>query len=137
MSKAEMVRQSAAAENERRIERLASATEALRQANIRNAEELAELIEPLAQAMATLTDEMRSEVRKTHADLRKSADAAMVAAKLHRQEIEQIQRLTEDLSKGLENLIQRTQGWQHWLMVAMTGASAGLAVGAFLVYLAP
>lgn len=57
--KAETARQSAAAANEQHIERLASMAEQLRQQKIRNADELAEIIEPLAQAMAKLTDEAR------------------------------------------------------------------------------
>mgnify|MGYP006205405101 CR=1 FL=1 len=51
MSKTETLRQSAAASNETRLERLASQIESVRQSRHQNAEELAATLEPLAQAM--------------------------------------------------------------------------------------
>lgn len=59
MGKTETVRQSGAAWNEKRLARLASQIESVRQANYQSAEELAQTLEPMAQAMAALTDETR------------------------------------------------------------------------------
>ena len=59
MSKTETLRQSAAASNATRLEHLAEQMETLRQAKHQSAEDLAATLEPLAQAMAALTDETR------------------------------------------------------------------------------
>ena len=59
MSKAETLRQSAAASNAARVAELARRIEDLRQAKHQSVEELAAALEPIAQAMATLTDETR------------------------------------------------------------------------------
>src|SRR5260364_421506 len=79
MSKTEILRQSAAVSNERRVERLANQIEMLRQADRQSVEELAEALEPLAQAMAALTDE----TRQTLAEIdRKSRDIQSADRKL-------------------------------------------------------
>ncbi len=59
MSKTETLRQSAAASNATRVEHLATQIESLRQAKHQSAEDLAATLEPLAQALAALTDETR------------------------------------------------------------------------------
>ena len=59
MSKTEMLRQSAAASNEKRLAHLTHQIESLRQAQHESVEDLASALEPLAQAMATLSDETR------------------------------------------------------------------------------
>src|SRR5260364_40207 len=59
MRKTEILRQSADSLNETRLERLAGQMETLRQTEHQNAQALAATLEPLAQAMAALTDETR------------------------------------------------------------------------------
>src|SRR5664280_521304 len=59
MTKTEILRQSAAASNEKRVEQLGQQIETLRQTKHQNVEDLAAMLEPLAQAMAALTDETR------------------------------------------------------------------------------
>jgi hypothetical protein len=60
MTKSETLKQLAAASNEARLASLNQQIERLREAKLTSAEELATLIEPLAQAMAALTDETRA-----------------------------------------------------------------------------
>jgi len=59
MKKTETLRQLAASANEKRIADLGTRIEALRQAKIESADQLASMLEPIAQAMAVLTDETR------------------------------------------------------------------------------
>jgi hypothetical protein len=59
MTKSETMKQLAAASNAARLDDLGQRIETLRSARIENAEHLALMLEPLAQAMAALTDETR------------------------------------------------------------------------------
>lgn len=60
MKKTETLRQLAASANEKSIAQLGTGIEALHQAKIDSADHLASMLEPIAQAMAALTDETRS-----------------------------------------------------------------------------
>jgi hypothetical protein len=57
MTKSEMLRQSALALSQERLQELAGQTEALRKAQLGSVDELAARLEPLAQAMASLTQQ--------------------------------------------------------------------------------
>jgi malate synthase len=57
MTKSETMKQLAAASNAGRLDDLGQRIETLRSARIESAEQLAAMLEPLAQAMAALTDE--------------------------------------------------------------------------------
>jgi hypothetical protein len=59
MKKTETLRQLAASSNEQRMADLGMQIEALRPAKIDSADHLASILEPIAQAMAALTDETR------------------------------------------------------------------------------
>jgi hypothetical protein len=59
MTKSETMKQLAAASNAARLDDLGQRIESLRSARIESAEQLASMLEPLAQAMAALTDETR------------------------------------------------------------------------------
>jgi predicted membrane metal-binding protein len=64
MTKSETLKQLAAASNEARLDKLNQQIERLREAKLTSAEELATLLEPLAQAMAALTDETRASLEQ-------------------------------------------------------------------------
>jgi hypothetical protein len=59
MRKTETLRQLAAMSNETHLDMLGRQIEAVHQSRVKSVEELATLLEPLAQAMAALTDETR------------------------------------------------------------------------------
>src|SRR5260364_93327 len=75
MSKTEILQQSAAVSNERRVERLANQIEMLRQADRQSVEELAETLEPLAQAMAEIDRKSREQVETFNQQIENSAKA--------------------------------------------------------------
>lgn len=75
MSKTEMLRQSAAASNEKRLAHLTHQIEAVRQAKAQSVEELAVRLEPLAQAMAALTDETYTTLQRIDQRTQEQAQA--------------------------------------------------------------
>jgi hypothetical protein len=98
MTKSETLKQLAAASNEARLASLNQQIERLREAKLTSAEELATLIEPLAQAMAALTDETRASLE-------------------HVQEYNQEQ--SNQFFKQLENM---TTAWHSAAMAAQQAA---------------
>ncbi|CQR34455.1 conserved hypothetical protein [Thiomonas arsenitoxydans] len=75
MNKTETLRQSAAAANEKRLAHLAQQIEAVRQAKHQRVEDLATSLEPLAQAMAALSDETLQTLMLIERRTREQAEA--------------------------------------------------------------
>ncbi|SEO19884.1 hypothetical protein SAMN05428959_105295 [Duganella sp. CF517] len=74
MSKTETMKQLAAVSNEARVQALHQQIESLREAKLSSVDELASLLEPLAKAMAVLTQETLSSVRKIEQIEQRSRD---------------------------------------------------------------
>ena len=136
MSKTETLRQSAAASNEKRIERLANQIETVRQAKHQSAEELAATLEPLAQAMAALTDETRQTLAgieaqsKAHAD--KISSQISAAAKGLREAAAEAEKAADALNQAGQRM-----EWQHYLLAGLVGMVTAAAVTALWLWLAP
>lgn len=137
MSKTEILRQSAAALNETRLERLASQIEAVRQAKHQSAEDLAAMLESLAQAMAALTDETR-QILVTISDQAESR-STKAAEQIERTTQAWIQaaKSAEQAAMALTMAAQRME-LRHYLLAAITGMiSAGLMIGLWLLLAPP
>ena len=136
MSKTETLRQSAAASNEKRIERLANQIETVRQVKHQSAEELAATLEPLAQAMAALTDETRQTLAgleaqsKAHAD--KISSQISPAAKGVREAAAEAQTAAEALNQAGQRMER-----QHYILAVAIGLLTGVLVTVFWRWLAP
>ncbi len=136
MSKTETVRQLAAAKNEQRIEHLASQMQALRSAEIQKTEELAALLEPLAQAMAALTDETRQTLAEIERKTKEQAETfnqrlELQAKHLHKA-AEQANSAASSLRSAAYNL-----NWTHYVIVIITGIISAVIVSGFWLWLAP
>ena len=136
MSKTETLRQSAAASNETRLERLASQIEAVRQAKHQSAEDLAATLEPLAQAMAALTDETRQTLaeieRKSREQGEKFSSQISAAAKEWKAAAAEAQKAAEALNQAGQRM-----EWRHYLLAALVGMVTAAAVTASWLFLAP
>ena len=136
MSKTETLRQSAAASNETRLERLASQIEAVRQAKHQSAEDLAATLEPLAQAMAALTDETRQTLaeieRKSQEQGEKFSAQVSEAAKEWKAAAAEAQKAAEALNQAGQRM-----EWRHYLLAALVGMVTAAAVTASWLFLAP
>jgi len=132
MSKTETLRQSAAASNAMRIERLGSQIENLRQAKHQSTESLAAAIEPMAQAMAALADESR----RTLAEMdRRSKEQAEASKRQIAEATRAAERASAQAQTAAEALIRASGslGWKHYGLALLSGIiSAALATGLWL-----
>ena len=136
MSKTETLRQLSDAANEKRIERLANQIESLRQAKHQSAEDLAAMLEPLAQAMAALADETRqtlAEIDRQSREQGKTFSAQVSAA------AKEWKAAAAEAQKAAESLNQAGQRmeWRHYALAALTGALTAALVTVFWLWLAP
>lgn len=136
MSKSETMKQLAAASNAARLAEMGQQIAALRQARIESAEQLAEMLEPLARSMAALAvetsetlatigqrsrqlgEEFQKETQAATASLEKASTMAHFAA----------ERLAES---------SRRSTWGIHLGTLTTGVTSAVLVSAFWLWLAP
>lgn len=136
MSKSETMKQLAAASNAARLTGLGQEIETLRTAKIASADQLASMLEPLAQAMAALTDETRETMsaiaqqgRDQGDQLRMQIDTASSAWSKASSEAQQV-------VQNLEGAARQTERRQYVLAMT-TGLTTALLVSAFWLWLAP
>jgi ABC-type transporter Mla subunit MlaD len=140
MSKTETLRQLTHVANAKHVENWTQQIETLRQAKVQNAEELAALLEPLAQAMAALTDETRDSL----AQLREQGAQQMTAFQTQSQQIvalwEHSNQLMDEAARNLNQTSQHlTQtvtaivnqaawrlGWKHYVLTVTAGILAAM-----------
>lgn len=136
MSKIETLRQSAAASNETRLERLASQIETVRQAKHQSAEDLAVTLEPLAQALAALTDETRQTLIEID---RKSREQGETFTRQLTESVRSYREAAAEANKAAESLDRAGQRmeWRHYALAVMTGLVTAALVSAFWLWLHP
>src|SRR5260364_295227 len=136
MSKTEILRQSAAVSNERRVERFANQIEMLRQADRQSVEEMAETREPLAKAMAALTDETPQKLaeidRKSREQVETFNRQIQNSAKAWNNAAAEVKQAANSLNKEGERM-----EWTHYALTVLTGAVTAILVTAFWLWLAP
>ena len=136
MSKTETLRQSALASNETRLERLASQIETVRQTSYRSAEDLAATLEPLAQALAALTDE----TRQTLAEIdRKSREQGETFKRQLSESVKGYKEAAAAANQAADSLNQAGQRmeWRHYALALLTGLVTAALVSGFWLWLAP
>ena len=131
MSKTETLRQSAQARNEIRLQDLASQVQAVSQARHQSVEDLASMLEPLAQAMAALTDqasktltEIDHKSRETGQNFQRQLDGTTRSLK---DATAQVKSAADTLSRAGSRL-----GWRHYSLAMATAVATG-AITAVLV----
>jgi hypothetical protein len=119
------MRQLSAAANAQHIAQLTAQTEALRQAKLQSVEELAAKLEPLAQALAALTDDTRQTLTAIQDTSRAGAEA--------------VQAATQKAQTAAGDLTWATQGleWRHYILTILTGLSTAVLVSGFWLWLSP
>ena len=136
MSKTETLRQSALAANATRVEHLATQLETFRQAQYQSAEDLAAMLEPLAQALAALTDE----TRQTLAEIdRKSREQGETFKRQLSESVTGYKEAATDAQKAADSLNQAGQRmeWNHYALAVVTGLVTAALVSGFWLWLAP
>lgn len=136
MKKTETLRQLAASANAKRIADLGARIETLRVAKIDSADQLASMLEPIAQAMAALTDETRNTLAEIEQKSREhsarferevlaAATAVQHAATMANQSAEYLNRAGQNLE------------WTHYLLSVAIGMGTAALASAFWLWLAP
>jgi len=136
MSKSETLQQLAAASNAARIEALSQQTERLRQAKLSSAEELATILEPLAQAMAALTDETRANLAQINQRSQEQGEQFQAQIANATQAWKAAANAAQDAALQLDSAGRRME-WHHYLLAGMTGMLAGLLASVFWLWLVP
>lgn len=136
MSKTETLRQCAAALNATRLEQLASQIESVRQAKLQSAQDLAEILEPLAQAMAALTDETRQTLaeieRQSQAQGEQFSRQISAAAQSWKDAAAHARAAAHSLNQAGAQL-----EWRHYGLALATGVLTAVLVSVFWLWLAP
>jgi hypothetical protein len=136
MKKTETLRQLAASANEKNIAELGTRIESLRQAKIESADQLAAMLEPIAQAMAALTDETRNTLieigQKSREHSLRFEQEVTNAAKA----VERAAAMAEQAADRMNQAGQSMQ-WTHYLMSAVIGLLTAGLVSAFWLLRAP
>ena len=148
MSKTETLRQSAQASNETRLQHLASQVQAqaqaISQARHQSVDDLASMLEPLAQALAALTDqagktlsEIDRKSRETSETFQRQLDSATRSLKdAATQAQSQAKSAADHLSRAGNRL-----GWKHYSLATatavVTGAITAMLVSAFWLWAYP
>ncbi|WP_229258913.1 IncQ-type mobilization protein MobB [Duganella flavida] len=136
MTKSETVKQLAAASNEARLASLNQQIERLREAKLASAEELATLLEPLAQAMAALTDETRVSLEQIEQHGKEQSKQFLMQLETAIKTWHSATKAAQLAAERLEAAGQRME-ISHYLLAVMTGMVTGLLVSAFLLWRAP
>ena len=136
MSKAETLRQSAAASNAARVAELAGRIEDLRQAKHQSVEELAAALEPIAQAMARLTDETRETLVGIATSAQAQGEAFKRQVSTSAKSLEDATRQAQQAIDGLQKAGRRVE-WTHYALTVATGLLTAVLVSGFWLWRAP
>lgn len=136
MSKSETLKQLAAASNEARLESLNRQIETLREAKFRSAEELAAVIEPLAQAMAALTDETRASLELVERRSKEQIEQSRTRVEEAVTQWTSAATAAKQAAQRLE-MAGQSMEFSHYLLATLVGLVTGLLVSALLLWLGP
>jgi DNA repair exonuclease SbcCD ATPase subunit len=136
MSKTEMARQSAAANNEKRADELAQRMNQLTHDKHQSAEELASILEPLAQAMAALTEETRQTLASIERKAEQQAETFNQQIKNSARSYQEAAKEAQKASNNLHDAANRMQ-WTHYLMTMAVAVLSALLTSVFWLLLNP
>jgi hypothetical protein len=126
----------AAASNAAWLEDLGQRIETLRSARIESAEQLASILEPLAQAMAALTDETRETLATIEQRSQDQGERFQSQVETAAMELSRASAGAQQAAENLDRVGQWTE-WRHYLLAVMTGMMSAMLVTAFWLWLAP
>lgn len=136
MSKTETLRQSALVKNETRLEHLGSQIETLRKAKHQSAEELTATLEPLAQALAALTDETRQTLieidRKSREQVETFTRQLAASVKGCNEAAAEAQKAANSLNRAGARM-----EWRHYLISVLIGITTAAFASVFWLWAVP
>ena len=136
MKKTETLRQLTNSANRARLSDLGAQIEALHQAKISSVDELAMILEPIAQAMAALTDETRQTMSAIEAKGAEQGERIQRQIMAAAQACQAATQRAESAAQRLEAASQSAESRNYFLAIA-TGCVTAVLVSAFWLWLAP
>ena len=136
MSQTESLRRLSDAANEKRVEQLAGQIETVRQARHQSAEELAQMLEPLAQAMAALTDETRQTLAEIERRSREQFETFTRQIAQSAQSYREAAAEAEKAAHSLDRAGSRLE-WRHYAMCVLIALITAGFTSAFWLWLHP
>lgn len=128
-----MLRQSAVEKSKANLEQLAEQVQTIREAKLQSVEEMSAMLEPLAQALASLS----SEAGKTLSEIQKATQAAN--ARFQSQmtnataSLSSLEASSTEATLDLKTAASRL-GWGHYSLSVLTGLLTALLVSAFWLW---
>jgi hypothetical protein len=136
MTKSETLKQLAAASNAARLAELGKQIEHVRQTKLESAEQLASTLEPLAQAMAALTDETRQTLVEILRQSREQGERFQEQVQSAERTWQVAAVKTQQAAERM-HLAGRRMESTHYLLALATGLITAMLVSAFWLWLAP
>jgi hypothetical protein len=136
MTKSETLKQLAAASNAARLAELGKQIEHVRQAKLESAEQLASFLEPLAQAMAALTDETRQTLVEILRQSREQGERFQEQVQSAERTWQVAAVKTQQAAEWMD-LAGRRMESSHYLLALTTGLITAMLVSVFWLWLAP
>jgi hypothetical protein len=136
MKKTETLRKLAASANEKRIADLGTRIESLRKAKIESADQLAAMLEPIAQAMAALTEETRTALMEIGQKSREHSVRFEREVTTAAKAMQRAAAMAEQVADRM-NQAGHSMQWTHYLLSAVIGLLAAGLVSAFWLLRAP
>ena len=136
MSKAETLRQLAASANAKKLEGLTQQIETLRTARLESVEELAAILEPLAQAMAALTDETRETLSTVDATAQEQGERTARQIEGAAKVCQAAAMSAQQSAQCLDNA-NRSLGLTHHMQTLATGLLSATLASLFWIWQAP
>lgn len=136
MTKSETLKQLAAVSNATRLAELGKQIEHVRQAKFESAEQLAATLEPLAQAMAALTDETRQTLVEILRQSREQGEKFQEQVQSAERTWQVAAAKTQQAAERMDVAGRRMES-THYLLALTTGMISAMLVSAFWLWLAP
>jgi|GEM_PF-1488323 len=136
MSKAETLRQSAIDKNKSNLDQLAEQVQTIRDAKVQSVEELSALLEPLAQALASLSSDAAETLREINLATKRTSVDFERQVKAANESLGMAGKATRQATAGLEHAVS-SLSWGHYALTVLTGLVTAVLVSAFWLWFSP
>ncbi len=136
MSKAETLRQSAIDKNKSSLEQLAEQVQKVRDAKAQSVEELSAMLEPLAQALASLSSEAAGTLTEIEHKTRETSASFQVQLESATKDLSQATAKANEAAKGLNQAASRLDRI-HYLLAMAIGLFTATLVSVFWTFRTP
>lgn len=136
MSKAETLRQSAIEKSKSNLDQLAEQVQTIRDAKVQSVEELSAMLEPLAQALASLSSEAAKTLREIDLATKRAGVDFERQVKAANDSLGMASKAIRQVTAGLKQAAG-SLSWGHYALTVLTGLVTAVLVSAFWLWFSP